>query len=77
MSESSTRPRYVVCIRNDGYPESLELRKIYETLPDPWAESHLMIRVIDESDEDYLFPADMFVPIELPLAAEEAFARAS
>jgi hypothetical protein len=56
--------KMVVCIRNDGYPASLELGKTYVSLPDPDAEKHGMIRVIDESGEDYLFSADRFRPKE-------------
>ena len=59
-------PQFVVCINNEGYQASLEPRKIYQVLPDKEAESHKMLRVIDESEEDYLFPASMFVPISLP-----------
>ncbi len=73
----STKLKYVVCINNQDYPASLELRKIYRVLPDPEAESHRMIRVIDESGEDYLFPELMFAPIELPKVALEAFAVAA
>jgi len=58
--------KFVVCIKNDGYEASLELRKIYQVLPDKEAESHKMLRVIDESGEDYLFPASFFSPISLP-----------
>jgi len=73
----SPKLNYVVCINNQDYPASLELRKIYRVLPDPEAESHRMIRVIDESGEDYLFPELMFAPIELPKVALEAFAVAA
>ncbi len=58
--------RLVVCVRNDDYPAALEPRKIYCSLPDPEAEAHGMIRVIDESGEDYLFPATYFAPIRVP-----------
>ena len=64
--------RFVVCIRNEGNEASLELRKIYEVLADAKAESHAMIRVIDEENEDYLYPASWFVPIELPTKVEQA-----
>jgi hypothetical protein len=57
---------FVVCLKNKGYEASLEPRKIYQVLPDQEAESHKMIRVIDESGEDYLFPAGLFSPISLP-----------
>ncbi len=63
--------RYVVCIRNEGYEESLELRKIYQTLEDREAEKDGLIRVIDE-DEDYLYPTSWFLPIELPTEIEAA-----
>jgi hypothetical protein len=63
--------RYVVCIRNEGHEESLELRKIYETLKDALGEKDGMIRVVDE-DEDYLYPASWFRRIDLPQDVEEA-----
>ena len=56
----------VVCIDNDGYPASLELHKIYRALPDADAAAHGDLRVVDESGEDYLFPATAFEPIEVP-----------
>jgi hypothetical protein len=70
MSESAKH--FAVCIRNDEYEESLQLRKIYEVLEDAFAEQHNMIRVIDEEGEDYLYPRDWFLPIELPKRVEEA-----
>ena len=73
----SKKINYVVCINNKAYPASLEQRKLYQVLPDPEAESHRMIRVIDESGEDYLFPADMFVPVDLPKVAIDAFSVAA
>ena len=59
-------PQFVVCLKNNGYEASLEPRKIYQVLSDKEAESHEMIRVIDESGEDYLFPVSLFSPITLP-----------
>lgn len=64
--------RFAVCIRNEEHEESLDLRKIYEVLDDPSAEKHDMLRVVDEEGEDYLYPADWFLPIELPQSIEEA-----
>ncbi len=61
-----TSPQFVVCLKNNGYEASLEPRKIYQILPDMEAESHKMIRVIDESGEDYLFPINLFSRISLP-----------
>jgi hypothetical protein len=62
---------FAVCVRNDGYEESLELRKIYEVLDDPEAATDGLLRVVDE-DEDYLYPATWFLPIELPQNIEQA-----
>ena len=69
--------RFAVCVKNDDYPASLEVRKIYEVIADEKAAKHRLIRIIDESGEDYLYPEDFFVPIELPEAAETVFLKAS
>lgn len=53
---------FVLCVDNRGYGVSLEQRKVYRAMSDPAAEKHAMIRVVDESSEDYLFPARLFVP---------------
>ena len=58
--------RFAICINNKGYDASLEFRKVYDVLEDLDAESHGLVRVEDESGEDYLFPEDFFIPIELP-----------
>jgi hypothetical protein len=63
---------FVVCVRNEGYEAALELRKIYKTLPDTSAGRHQLLRIIDESGEDYLYPQEFFLPIELPKALEKA-----
>ena len=68
----SKEKQFAVCIRNDEYDGTLELRKIYEVLEDPDAAPHDLVRVIDESGEDYLYPRDWFLPIELPQKIEEA-----
>jgi hypothetical protein len=57
---------FAICIKNEGYEASLEFRKIYDVLQDKEAESHGLMRVVDESGDDYLFPKDYFAPIELP-----------
>lgn len=62
---------FMICIENLGYEASLEIRKIYEVLIDREAERHRQIRVIDESGEDYLYPAYYFAPIRLPAATKE------
>ena len=61
-----TGKQFVICIKNKGYEVSLERRKIYQALPDPQAAKHALVRVIDESGEDYLYPKSFFAPIELP-----------
>jgi len=66
---------FVICINNDSNPASLILGKVYRRLPDPGAEAHNMLRVIDEDKSEpdgYLYPASMFSPIELPEVAERA-----
>jgi hypothetical protein len=65
--------KFVVCIDNKKYPASLEFGKIYRVMDDKKAEEHKMLRVVDESGEDYLYPENYFVAIELPQLAEEAF----
>jgi hypothetical protein len=72
----SKERRFAVCVRNTGYPAALELRKIYEVLPDARGSEHGLIRVIDESGEDYLYPEKFFVQIELPVPIKSAIRRA-
>src|SRR5919108_3457701 len=72
-----TPPRFAVCINNTDYPASLELHKIYQVLPDEEAARDGDIRVIDESGEDYLYPASYFVVIEVPQEVEQAILHAS
>jgi hypothetical protein len=63
----ATRPRQLVlCLRNRGYEASLERRKLYQVIPDREAQKHGQLRVIDESGEDYLYPADFFAFVKLP-----------
>ncbi|HMD99817.1 MAG TPA: hypothetical protein VKM93_21120 [Terriglobia bacterium] len=69
--------RFVICVRNDDYPVSLEVHKVYEAVPDPGSEAHHLLRVIDESGEDYLYPEDYFMRRELPEAVERALLLAS
>ena len=61
-----TTNKFVICVENSEYPASLELHKIYRLIPDKEAQADGDMRVIDESGEDYLFPADYFIPIDLP-----------
>lgn len=69
--------RFVVCVKNKGYPVSLELGKLYRSLPDREAEQHLMRRVVDGSGEDYLYPCDWFIELRLPPAARRALSSIS
>jgi hypothetical protein len=62
----------VVCVDNDGYAASLEKRKIYVVLRDAAADKYGMLRIVDESGEDYLYPKDFFRPIALPQAVRKA-----
>ena len=70
LKSPKTKLRFVICIENDDC-EDLELRKIYQVLPDESAAEDNYLRVIDESGEDYLYPADYFVEIQLPQAVEK------
>src|SRR5690349_7041323 len=69
-------PAAVVCINNEGNEVSLQLWKIYKPLRDTDARSEGFFRVVDESGEDYLFPEEYFVPIELPNEVKRPFERA-
>jgi len=62
--------RFAICINNDGYAASLEVGKVYRVLADDDAAKHQLVRIIDESGEDYHYAEAGFVPIELPEAAE-------
>jgi hypothetical protein len=77
MGKKRREHRFAVCVSNDDFPASLEVRKIYEVIPDEAAARHKLVRIVDESGEDYLYPEDYFVPIEIPHAAESAFRKAS
>ena len=72
MNEGNGKFRFVVCVNNDDYPTSLEVRKIYHAIEDKEAESHNFLRVVDESGEDYLYPAHYFMALPLPGEVEEA-----
>ncbi len=77
MTESNQERRFAVCVRNEGYEASLELHKIYRVLPDLEGEQEGDIRVIDESGEDYLYPVEWFVPIEVPESVQVSLLEAS
>ncbi|MBA3767557.1 MAG: hypothetical protein H0W99_11330 [Acidobacteria bacterium] len=69
--------KFAVCINNADYPASLELHKIYRVLPDEDAAMDGDIRVIDESGQDYLYPAEYFVLVELPQEVEKSLLQAA
>ena len=69
-------PEFVVCVNNDEYPASLEMHKIYRVVPDEDAAAEGDIRIVDESGEDYLYPASYFFPIKVPAAVEKSLLRA-
>jgi hypothetical protein len=59
-------PRFAICIDNSHYPASLEMHKVYRVVSDEDAEKDGDLRIIDESGEDYLYPADYFLLVDLP-----------
>lgn len=69
--------KLAVCVMNTGYEASLERRKIYTILADPDAKKHKMLRVVDESGEDYLFPERFFLTVALPPAVRQALLAAA
>jgi hypothetical protein len=71
MAATRTKKRYLLCVRNKGC-EDLEPRKLYEQIPDRRAAEDGYVRVVDESGEDYLYPSDYFVAVDLPREAERA-----
>ncbi|HSU24456.1 MAG TPA: hypothetical protein VLI65_00615 [Pyrinomonadaceae bacterium] len=73
---SGTERQFVLCIRNDGC-DDLEVRKIYEVLPDESAAADEYIRIIDESGEDYLYPASYFYPVEITQSVRETLLHAA
>jgi hypothetical protein len=68
---------FVVCLNNKGYKASLEVGKLYRFIPDKEAEEEGLIRVIDESGEDYAFDTARFHPVSLPATVEKALLAAS
>jgi hypothetical protein len=70
-------PQFALCLDNEGYPASLEMGKLYLTIPDDEAAAHGYIRIIDESGEDYAYTASRFHLIQLPIAVEKILLSAS
>ena len=73
----STKAKFLVCVDNRGYPASLEVWKLYEVVPDSKAKKQEQVRVIDESGEDYLYPADRFIAIEVTTEQIRALLKAA
>jgi len=69
---AETTPAFVVCVRNEGFEASLAVRKLYRVVPDEEAETQSLIRVVDETGEDYLYPAELFAAVSVPAEAAEA-----
>ncbi len=68
-------PRFAICVDNSEYPASLEMHKLYRVLADKEAERDGDLRIIDESGEDYLYPAAYFVLVDLPRDAARAITK--
>ena len=76
-SRQKNTPAFAVCLSNPGFLASLEVRKLYPIVEDPDAEAIDLIRVIDESGEDYLYPAELFQRLTLPREVQRALSLAS
>lgn len=75
-ARESTNPCFAICIDNREYPASLELHKVYRVLSDQDVEQDGDLRIIDESGEDYIYPASYFVLLELPRSTAMALSKA-
>ncbi|MBT9149025.1 MAG: hypothetical protein AAGB97_04015 [Dehalococcoidia bacterium] len=71
-SVKSLPGKFAICVNNADYPVSLELHKLYGLVPDEEAERDGDLRVIDESGEDYLYPAEYFLVVEFPQTIQQA-----
>ena len=69
--------QYVICVGNRGYAAALEVRKVYRLVPDALSEARGLVRVVDESGEDYVYPGRFFVPIDVPGKARNLFSSKS
>lgn len=77
MKGAEKSVHFAVCLNNEGYKASLEVGKLYRVIPDEEASAHGLIRVVDESGEDYAFAASRFHPVELPPTVKRALLAAS
>ena len=71
-TQLKSKSQFAVCINNAEYPASLELHRIYRIIPDKEAAADGDLRIIDESGEDYLYPASFFLTLEIPRATAQA-----
>lgn len=76
MGQRKSSLRFVICLRNDDCPD-LELRKVYQVLSDNVAAADGLIRITDETGEDYLYPEEYFIQIDLPATVEKALLSAA
>jgi hypothetical protein len=76
MEVESNQPRFALCIDNTTYPDDLTVRTVYQVLPDESASRSNYLRIVDETGEDYLYPAALFVLIDVPLEAQKALMQA-
>ena len=75
MAKKRAEPQYVVCLSNARYGASLVVRRLYRVLPDDEASTHGVIRIVDESGEDYLFPTKLFAAVPLPKEVGKKLAK--
>jgi len=73
MTHTGVKRQFVICVDNEGYPASLERWKVYRVLSDREADAHDLLRVVDESGEDYMYEKTRFRPIELPSNVRRLF----
>jgi len=73
MKRNGRESHYAICVNNTGYKASLIVRKVYQLKSDPAAERRGLLRAVDESGEDYLFPSQLLIPINLLKSASRAF----
>ena len=72
MSRPQTKSGFAICINNAEYRASLEVRKVYRVLADKEAAANGLVRIVDESGEDYLYPKGCFIPVSLPKPVQRA-----
>ncbi|HEV7798940.1 MAG TPA: hypothetical protein VGO73_12320 [Pyrinomonadaceae bacterium] len=77
MANQNKATRVVICINNGGYVDDLKVRTVYQSLPDESATKSNYLRIVDETGEDYLYPAELFAPIELPRELEKVLLTAT